>query len=217
MTMLELNDLSPLIQASDYWMADPSRVLWLKTTEGKISIASTEPDVVYAEVRTVSNIADVPTAVEIPTVFVEWPSGKHVMALPVSWETAAPYVGRPYALGTYDCYTLVCDWMLRERGVTMKKLVDTPERLTNQWLSDSVFEINPEIVSWDRVIAPQVGDGILFSMGSRNADNTNLANHCGVYLEGNMFLHHFPNRASCIQAFDQSWKSKVVSYMRYNG
>jgi len=214
--MLELNDLSPLIQASDYWVTDSSRVLWLQAIEGKISVVSTEPAVVYAEVRTISNLANVTSDVAVTTVFVEWPSGKHVMVLPTSWETAAPYEGRPYSLGTYDCYTLVCDWMLRERGVTMKKIVDTPERLTNQWLSDSVFVTNEEITSWDRVVAPQVGDGILFSMGKRSVDSTNSANHCGIYLADNKFLHHFPNRASCIQAFDQSWKSKVVSYMRYN-
>ena len=214
--MLELNDLSPLIQASEYWLTDPSRVLWLKATEGKISVSSTEPDVVYAEVRTISDLTTVPSDVTVPTVFVEWPSGKHVMNLPITWGDETPYIGRPYALGTYDCYTLVTDWMLRERGIVMKKLIDTPERLTNQWLSDSVFVANAEIASWDRVVAPQIGDGILFSMGNRSSENTNLANHCGVYLADNMFLHHFPNRASCVQLLDQYWKSKVVSYMRYN-
>jgi cell wall-associated NlpC family hydrolase len=214
MTTHELQDLSPLIAASDYWAEDPSRPLWLRHEAGRISLAPTAPQSLFAHLCTVPELGAAEQDVSEPTVFVEWPSGRHRLYLPTSWEAAAPYEGRPYVLGQYDCYTIVRDWMARERGHEMAMLTDTPERLVNQWLTDGVFVTNPELHRWERVIVPQAGDGILFSLSRRDEDSPNRANHCGVYLGDGRFLHHFPNRASCIQDFDGRWRSWVVSFMR---
>ena len=214
MTQHELQDLSPLIAASEYWAEDPSRPLWLRHEAGRISLALTAPQSLFAHLRKVSDLGAVTDDLSEPTVFVEWPSGRHRLHLPPSWDTAAPYEGRPYVLGQYDCYTIVRDWMARERGHEMVMLTDTPERLVNQWLTDGVFVTNPELHRWERVIVPQAGDGILFSLSRRDEDSPNRANHCGVYLGDGRFLHHFPNRASCIQDFDARWRSWVVSFMR---
>ena len=116
MTQHELQDLSPLIAASDYWAEDPSRLLWLRHEAGRISLALSPPQTLFAHLRTVPNLGDAAEDVTDPTVFVEWPSGRHRLHLPGSWETAAPYEGRPYVLGQYDCYSIVRDWMARERG-----------------------------------------------------------------------------------------------------
>lgn len=214
MTAHELQDLSPLIEATDFWVENPDRPLWLRNTRGRIQLATTEPHDLFADVRTVPDLAAAPADPTRPTVFVEWPSGRHRLHLPQSWDTAAPYEGRPYVLGVYDCYTLVRDWMARERGVEMEFLTDTPERLVNQWLTDGVFVTNPELHKWDRVAVPQPGDGILFSLSRRDEATPNRANHCGIYLGGGQFLHHFANRASCVQEFDQTWRSWAVSFMR---
>ena len=214
MTTHELQDLSPLIAASETWTEDPKRPLWLRHEAGRISLAGTAPQTLFAHLQTVPDLNAVEARVAEPTVFVEWPSGRHRLHLPPSWETAAPYEGRPYVLGLYDCYTIVRDWMARARGHEMAMLTDTPERLMNQWLTDGAFVTNPELHRWERVIVPQAGDGILFSLSLRDEDSPNRANHCGVYLGDGRFLHHFPNRASCIQAFEERWRSRVVSFMR---
>jgi hypothetical protein len=213
----ELHNLSPLIEASDYWVEDPARPLWLKSTNGRISLALTKPASLFADLVTVPDFSMSVPDIERPTVFVEWPSGRHRLNLPASWDEEAPYEGRPYVLGKYDCYTIVMDWMNRERGIEMTFLTDTPERLLNQMLTDGVFVTNEEVMRWERVIVPQPGDGILFALSSSTEDNTHRANHCGVYLGGGEFLHHLPNRASCIEEFDKKWRSRVVSYMRFKG
>lgn len=217
MSAHELQDLSPLIEASDYWADDPARQLWLRHINGKISLATSEPEKLFADLATTPDLATPLPEIERPTVFVEWPSGRHKLHLPAAWEDEAPYEGRPYLLRTYDCYTLVMDWMKRERGIVMDFLTDTPERLVNQWLTDGVFTTNEEMKRWDRVAVPQAGDGILFSLSRRDDTSPGRANHCGVYLGDGTFLHHFPNRASCVQDFDSTWRSWVVSYMRYAG
>ena len=233
MTTHELQDLSPLIAASAYWAENPARLLWLRHEAGRISLALSAPQSLFAHLRTVPDLRAFETVPDLgavetvpdlravtgdvtePTVYVEWPSGRHRLHLPSSWEAAAPYEGRPYVLGRYDCYTLVRDWMARERGHEMEFLSDTPERLVNQWLSDGVFVRNPELENWERVSVPQAGDGILFSLSRHDEHTPSRANHCGVYLGGGRFLHHFANRASCIQDLDARWQSWIVSYMRH--
>lgn len=217
MTVHELQDLSPLIEASDFWADNPERQLWLRHEKGRIALATTQPSSLFADLLTCSSLEAPVLAISRPTVLVEWPSGRHRLFLPETWQNAAPYEGRPYVLGQYDCYTAVRDWMARERGIEMDFLSDSPERLVNQWLTDGVFVTNPELQRWERVIAPQAGDGILFSLSRRDEESPNRANHCGVYLGDGRFLHHFPNRASCFQEFDQRWRSWVVSYMRHKG
>lgn len=102
MTIHELQDLSPLIAASAYWAEDPSRSLSLRHEAGRVSLALTPPQSLFAHLRTVPDLAAVEGDVTTPTVFVEWPSGRHRLYLPSSWESVAPYEGRPYVLGQYD-------------------------------------------------------------------------------------------------------------------
>jgi hypothetical protein len=215
--MMQLEDLSPLIEASDYWADDPSRTLWLRQHSGKISLSNTEPGSVFADLVTTHDLASLPDDVPRLTVFVEWPSGKHQMKTPQQWSPVAPYEGRPYVLGQYDCYTLVRDWMFYERGIEMAFLTDTHERLIDQWLTDGAFVTNEELKRWERVAVPQPGDGILFSMSKGEPDSPNRANHCGVYIGDGTFLHHLPNRSSCYLDYDAAWRARTVGYMRYKG
>jgi hypothetical protein len=203
MTTHELQDLSPLIAASEYWAEDPGRPLWLRHEASRISLALTAPQSLFAHLRTVPDLGAVEEEVSAPTVYVEWPSGRHRLHLPAIWETAAPYEGRPYVLGQYDCYTIVRDWMARERGHEIAMLTDTPERLVNQWLTDGVFVSNPELHRWERVLVPQAGDGILFSLSRRDEESPNRANHCGVYLGDGRFLHHFVNRHATLTPYQR--------------
>ncbi|HEY7823978.1 MAG TPA: hypothetical protein VIG24_14135, partial [Acidimicrobiia bacterium] len=59
MTQHELQDLSPLIAASEYWAEDPSRPLWLRHEAGRISLALSQPQTLFAYLRTVPDISAV--------------------------------------------------------------------------------------------------------------------------------------------------------------
>jgi cell wall-associated NlpC family hydrolase len=216
---MQLANLAPLIAASEAWAEDPTRRLWLEHAPetGRISLAHVAPDpeTHFADIVLLDALEQAPMEVTRPTVFVAWPSGHHQLQLPISWaEGNAPYIGRPYALRQFDCYSLVRDWMARERGIVMDWLTETPERLANEWLTDGAFETNPEIHKWDRVITPEAGDGILFAM---NPDGSGRANHAGVYLGGGRFLHHLPNRASTSTALDGLWRARVTAFTRWKG
>ena len=213
MMQLELYDLTPLIEASDVWASDPSHTLWLRNERGRVLLSKSLPENLFAELRTVQSLDALPP-ISNPTVCVEWPSGRHTLCVPDAWDTEAPYVGRPYVLGKYDCYNLVRDWMQRERGIAMEYLTDTFERVTSRWATEGAFYENNEMQYWDRVAIPQPGDGILFCMARQDDVSPGQANHCGVYIGDGTFLHHFINRASCFEEFDSAWRNRVVGYMR---
>jgi len=219
MEALKLNNLSPLIEASDVWAEAPDTSLWLAHDKGRVRLAREEPGAqeYFADLRQTPDLAQSTEKLEKPTIFVEWPSGRHQLVLPARWNFAAPYTGRPYILGRFDCYTLVRDWMWRERGIEMEYLTERRETILNEFATDSAFLSNTEMDKWDRVTRPEPGDGILFSLGNDGEFASGNPNHCGVYLGGGRFLHHFANRVSCEEEMSPRWKSRVAAYMRYYG
>lgn len=225
-TSLQLTNLGPLIAASEAWVEDPGRGFWLANDRGRMTLATLRPTQLFADIAKVEQLTpriglalDARcAALTVPLVELEWPSGRHQLLLPGSWDTgAAPYECRPYQLGRFDCYSLVRDWMARERSIVMEPLTDSPARLANQMLTDGAFVTNPEIDRWERVVIPQAGDGILFAMSQDDDQTAGAANHAGVYLGDGCFLHHFANRLSCAVTLDTFWRAHVAAFMRWKG
>jgi len=226
MNALQLSNLGPLIAASTAWAEDPAHSFWLANDSGRMTLATTLPLRLFADLAKVDQLTPQTdealdarcAALTVPLIELEWPSGRHQILLPGTWKTeGAPYEGRPYQLGQFDCYSLVRDWMARERGIEMAPLTDSPARLANQMLTDGAFVTNPEIDRWERVAIPQVGDGILFAMTQDDGHTPGAANHAGVYLGDGRFLHHFANRLSCEADLDAVWKARVAAFMRWKG
>jgi len=210
---IELSDLSPLIEASDRWRYNREHeVYWLTSNKGKLSLGLNRPEEPFAKVVTCKNIQEVQEE-DLPTCYVEWPSGKHTVVLPSTWDEKAPILNRPYLYGKWDCYTLIVDYMKDAKGITMEPINEPLEKIMDNF-SNNAFLKNNEMYNWEKVTNPSPGDGILFSVNSK-ADSTRNPNHCGVYLGDNRFIHHYPNRVSCVETLDSTWKSWIVTYMRY--
>ena len=56
---------------------------------------------------------------------------------------------------------------------------------------------------------PQRGDIIIFKIYN------NIPNHCGVYLEEDIFIHHAENRLSCRESLYPFWIKNILRYARY--
>lgn len=219
MQPLTLDNLAPLIAASDVWADTPDAQLWLAHDNGKPRLAREEPPEGqrFSDLRRVQDL-DVPiTPPERPVVLVEWPGGRHRLVLPDAWSDCAPYEGRPYKLGVFDCYTLVRDWMKRERNIEMEYLTERREAILQEFATANAFLSNTEMDKWERVVRPAPGDGILFALSQNGEFASGTPNHCGVYLGEGRFLHHFANRVSCIEEMTTAWKSRVAAYMRHYG
>lgn len=119
-----------------------------------------------------------------------------------------PYEGRPFYHGLLDCYTLLQDWYLRERGVV------TPHNVERPWMwwtgKQSLYLQNAKEFGFSRVKGSvEVGDVFIYTFGSH------IANHCGIYMGDNKILHHINGRFSCVEPITQMMNQHLIEIVRY--
>jgi proteasome lid subunit RPN8/RPN11 len=127
-------------------------------------------------------------------------------ALPEGW--IEPLEGRQWRWGEADCWTLVRDWFLRERGIALRDW-DRPgydEFCRNPMFDDCWAEAGFSPVT-DELAH---GDCILL------ADGEGRATHVAVYLGGNKLLHHEMGKLSCIEQYDGPRIAATKVCLRYS-
>ncbi|SSM86542.1 metal-dependent protease [Acinetobacter baumannii] len=120
----------------------------------------------------------------------------------------APLVGRQFAHGVLDCYSLVRDFYARELGIQLSQY----EREDDWW------EKGQDLYSLDRLRAegfelidgePQRGDMILMQIRSP------VSNHAGVYLGDGKMLHHMHGRLSETVVYGGMWAERTRHIVRH--
>lgn len=128
----------------------------------------------------------------------------------------APLVGRPFAHGVLDCYTLIRDWYSQERGIT---LPDFPRR-DDWWLGeDNLYMRHFPEAGFAQVsdghdgIQPQVGDVILMQVRSPRDPN-----HAAVYIDDGYgwMLHHLHGRLSSREVYGGYWRDCTRAILRHH-
>ena len=122
----------------------------------------------------------------IPWVIVSIPEGDMRILQP---DGDAPLTGRPFSLGSYDCFGLVMDWHKRHGVILKDRRVgyewwkpEYPDDLYRQfWQEDGFIETGQR---------PQVGDMVIMQIQSQKW------NHAGIYMGDNQLLHHISGRLS---------------------
>ncbi|WP_374491576.1 C40 family peptidase [Brachymonas sp.] len=139
----------------------------------------------------------------VPWVIVNYPTGAWLEFQPEGYE--APLVGRPYVYGVLDCFTLARDYYKREMGIDLYVPVEW-------WAEGSaaLFQHFSEagFIEADGPVQP--GDGLLMQFGGD-------AWHCGVYLGGDQFLHHFRDRLSSRDVYGPIYRQHTRKVLRYKG
>jgi proteasome lid subunit RPN8/RPN11 len=120
----------------------------------------------------------------------------------------APLVGRQFAYGILDCYTLVQDYYKRELGITLEDV----EHLDHHWERGiSLYMENYEKMGFTPVpdhTQLEVGDIILMQV------RASTPNHAGVYIGNGVFLHHLYGRPSSKDVYGGYWQQATRLIIR---
>lgn len=141
----------------------------------------------------------------LPWLVMGWPSGVIKEVAPEGWQ--APYVGREFAHGVLDCYTLIQDWYQRELGLELPHF----ERADDWWVAgQDLYMANFQAAGFVRVEGPlQPHDVVLMQVKSK------VANHGAVYLGDDKLLHHLHSRLSCHDIYGGYWARHTLAVVRH--
>jgi proteasome lid subunit RPN8/RPN11 len=122
----------------------------------------------------------------------------------------APLIGRQFAHGIHDCYSLIRDWYRVERGI------DLPDfERADRWWEDGKTSLYMEhfaeagFVDMGQKEEPKPGDVLLMQIRSK------VPNHAGVYLGDNMMLHHMYGRLSGRTVWGGMWAQSLRTVLRH--
>jgi proteasome lid subunit RPN8/RPN11 len=123
----------------------------------------------------------------------------------------APYIGRPWVYGIYDCYSLLRDFYQREFNI---QLDDYERGAEFEWQSSEwrMFEKNVKGQGFIEVeTASQKGDMLLMQLQSQ------FANHTGVLVKPNrnIFYHHLLDRFSEETVYGGYWAKHTNKVLRH--
>ncbi|MEA5123320.1 C40 family peptidase [Xanthomonas floridensis] len=191
-----------ILPAEDYAAAeDAGQVVALVHSHPNVSAHASDADKAMCEasgltwhIISVGQIDGVPECGEVQTI---QPSGY-----------VAPLVGRQFAHGVLDCYTLVRDFYAREMGIDLSQY----EREDDWWnkggdlyalerlQTEGFSEIQDD---------PQRGDMIVMQIRAP------VPNHAGVYLGEGQMLHHLADRLSARVPYGGYWADRTVRVVRH--
>lgn len=118
-----------------------------------------------------------------------------------------PLYGRLYEFGVQDCFEAARDYYIKQG-------LDIPNRIPFEekwWLKGINYFSDEYIKTWnfEKVDTMKKGDFLTFSIFSE------VPNHCGVYLDNDIFFHHAVNRLSCKESLFPDWKKHLTGIYRY--
>lgn len=119
-----------------------------------------------------------------------------------------PLVGRPYAYGVFDCFTILRDYYKTEFNIELPDCA----RIEDPWDTDPDFCYHRALAcGFERTGGqPKKGDIFLIQTGTEGAD------HVAVYIGDDKILHHMRNRLSRHDIYGGSyWQMHTLSHWRH--
>ena len=123
-------------------------------------------------------------------------------------KTTKPLYGRDYEFGVNDCFEAAKDYYI-------SKGLDIPSRPLfedNWWEKGLNYFTDEYIATWGfKKVEGQMAEGdlLVFTIQS------NVPNHCGVYLGSDIFYHHAEHRLSCRENLYPRWKKHITGVYRH--
>lgn len=176
--------------------------------------AAEEAGDVLAIVHSHPNISPTPSQADrvaceqsgLPWVIVSWPTGEIHEFAPSGY--IAPLVGRVFAYGVLDCYSLCKDYYQRECGIVLPPV----EHRNNWWLTGQDlyrehFTAQGFVQIEERELRKH--DAILMQVSK------STTNHAAIYLGDGLILHHPMNRLSGREVYGGFWQKISTLFLRH--
>jgi proteasome lid subunit RPN8/RPN11 len=145
----------------------------------------------------------------LPWFILSFPSGQWHEMQPSGY--IAPLVGRAWAHGVLDCYSVIRDWYRAERGIDLPNFDRFDEwwkRGQNLYLDNfgsAGFEALGTVQSQDM----EIGDVLLMQVASP------VPNHAAIYLGDGLILHHLQGRLSSRDVYGGYWQKITTHILRH--
>jgi cell wall-associated NlpC family hydrolase len=145
----------------------------------------------------------------LPWFILSFPSGQWHEMQPSGY--IAPLVGRAWAHGVLDCYSVIRDWYRAERGIDLPNF----DRFDEWWkrgqslyldnFGSAGFEALGTVQSQDM----EIGDVLLMQVASP------VPNHAAIYLGDGLILHHLQGRLSSRDVYGGYWQKITTHILRH--
>lgn len=119
-----------------------------------------------------------------------------------------PLIGREYSFGSADCFEAARDWLAKENIFIPKR-----EPFEDNWWEKGLNYFSEKRMNeWNfkKVENPEKNDVLLFQVQS------DVPNHCGIYIGNNVFFHHAEHRLSCREPLNALWVKYLAGVYRYD-
>jgi proteasome lid subunit RPN8/RPN11 len=143
---------------------------------------------------------------QLPWIIVNPQTGAYTLTFPTGYRP--PLLGREFAYGVLDCYTLVRDWY-SEHGIELPKY---DHRSFGWWdRGENLFFERFESAGFIKITMEELrhGDAVLMNISGK------VSNHCAVYLGDNLILHHINKRLSSRDVYGGYWLKNTTQALRH--
>lgn len=141
-----------------------------------------------------------------PIVILAKNTGKYDFSIPQAYEELAPYTGRPFIHGKWDCFTLLKDYYARELNVQLPPV----EYFDNWWKKGEDFYMKLSgVAGFYPVTSLKKYDVIAMRL------NSPVFNHSAIFLGDNTILHHIGGKFSCIESIRPAYIKSFYGFFRH--
>lgn len=193
-----------LAAGTEHFILDPSDYAAAEDIGDVVAVIHSHPDA-----PATPSEADLVSceATGLPWHILSWPADDVRSIEPTGYQ--APLVGRTFAHGVLDCWSLVRDFYARELRIDLPDF----ERRDDWWAHGENLYMDgyPKagFVAVSQDSPEMVGDVILMQ---RRAE---VPNHAGVYLGGGLMLHHMHGRLSTREVYGGYWREITRCILRH--
>lgn len=193
-----------LAQGTEHFVMDPQDYAAAEDAGDVIAVVHSHPDA-----PATPSEADMVSceATGLPWHILSWPADDFRTIEPSGYQ--APLVGRTFAHGVLDCWSLVRDFYARELAIDLPDF----ERRDDWWAKGENLYIEgyPKagFVHLNQDTPEKIGDVILMQ---RRAD---VPNHGGVYIGNGLMLHHMHGRLSTREVYGGYWREITRCVLRH--